>query len=190
MMNSIHSQNNHSRKRNRSSFSFEASSSIVAPMLRYLVFASLPFLVRGQFYFCTPLSNETWAGLVEAISESYRLAVLCPFKISGDGCPSIDEYPEGLVLGHGSDDVMIIECDPDFNVPFQEGKTKSRCIIDCPGRHFSVGPSSRGLILTNMILSGATNSSIYVEENGRLDVVNVLFEKYVSKEGNHQYVFE
>lgn len=167
--------NSHERRRGTSSLEtiFLTSRNV----LQCLILAMYPLLVHGQFFFCTHLVNETWAGLVQAINDSYKLAVLCPFQISGDGCPSIDQYPQGLILGRGADDVMIIECDPDLNNPIGRGKIKSRCIIDCPGRHFTVGSSPHGLILTNMILSGATNSSIYVEPNGRLDVVNSVFEK-------------
>lgn len=118
---------------------------------------------------------------MQAIEDSYRLAVICPFRISGDGCPSLQEYPEGLVVGQqqgGGSEVTIIECDPDFSDRYGEANAKTECIIDCPGRHFTVGQSSTGLILTNMILSGATNSSVYVQEGGRLEVVNGIFERY------------
>jgi hypothetical protein len=116
--------------------------------------------------------------MVEAITDSYRIAILCPFRISGDGCPSSHEYPEGLVLGRDDPSVMIIECDIHSLNPYDDDDdTATSCIIDCPGRHFTVGSSSQGLTLTNMILSGATNSSIVVEQNGTLDVGNTLFEK-------------
>lgn len=59
---------------------------------------SLPSMANGQFSFCIPLATVTWEGLVQAIADSYRLAVLCPFEISGDRCPSPEEYPEGWVL--------------------------------------------------------------------------------------------
>jgi hypothetical protein len=143
----------------------------------FVVVAALPVLARGQFFFCTPLANETWAGLVQAINESYRLAVLCPFHISGDGCPSAEEYPDGLVFGRGENDIMIVECDPDLNDRYNDDNYNTKCIIDCPGRHFTVAPSSTGLILTNMELSGATNTSILVEPNGSLEVVNTVFYK-------------
>ena len=146
-------------------------------VFQLVVVAALPLLVQGQFFFCTPLANETWAGLVEAINNSYRLAVLCPFQISGDGCPSVEEYPEGLVFGRGENDIMIVECDPDLNDRYDDENYNTKCIINCPGRHFTVAPSSSGLILTNMVLSGATNSSIFVEPNGSLEVVNTVFSK-------------
>lgn len=130
--------------------------------------------VRAQFNFCTPLANNTWEAMVEAIMDSNRIAVLCPFRISGDGCPSSHEYPEGLVMGRDNLGVMIIECAIQSLNPYDDDRTK--CILNCPGRHFTVAPSSAGLTLTNMILSGATNSSIVVEQDGRLDVANTQFE--------------
>jgi hypothetical protein len=146
------------------------------------IFATILPIVHGQYYFCTHLANETWSGFVQAIADSYRLAVLCPFRITGEACPDIDEYPEGLVVGRGPQDIMIIECEADlrYNYENEEDVNRTRnsqCIIDCPGRHFTVGASSAGLILTNMVLSGATNSSIHVESNGKLEVVNGVFER-------------
>lgn len=143
-----------------------------------LGFTFLP-VVQGEYVFCTHLVNETWAGFVQAIEDSSRLAVLCPFRISGEGCPVTEEYPEGLVVGRGSHEIMIIECEPDLNDRYHDTNSthRTQCVIDCPGRHFTVGSSSTGLILTNMVLSGATNSSIHVETNGRLEVVNGLFER-------------
>ena len=139
-----------------------------------IMVASFPLRVGANFNFCTPLANNTWAAMVQAIMDSYKIAVLCPFRISGDGCPFIDEYPEGLVVGRDDHSGMIIECDIRSLNPHDEN---TNCILDCPGRHFTVGSSSKGLTLSNMILSGATNSSIVVEHNGTLDVANTLFEK-------------
>ena len=137
-------------------------------LLPLIILSCLPSLIQGQF--CTSLASDTWEGLVEAVEGSFRLAVLCPFHISGDGCPSPEEASEGLVLGRDGD-IMIVECDPDLSDRHDDNNSK--CIIDCPGRHFTVGPG--GLILTNMVLKGATKSSILVEPNGNLEVVNTQF---------------
>lgn len=152
-------------------------NSFTQELLSTVVFILLlgPTTTNGQqFFFCRSLENNTWAGFVDAIQDSYRLAVLCPFVIEGSGCPREDEYPEGLALTSG----MIIECDPDLNDRFDE-HANTKCVIDCPGRHFTVYPSSPGLILTNMVLSGATNTSIYVKPEATLEVVNIHFNKYV-----------
>lgn len=135
-------------------------------------------LIQG-LYFCTPLANETWAGFVQAIEDSGRLAVLCPFRIAGDGCPTIEEYPEGLVVGRGPHDILIIECEPDLRSRHDNDETtmNTQCIIDCPGRHITVGASSAGLVLTNMVFAGATNASIHVESNGRLEIIHGIFER-------------
>lgn len=148
----------------------------------FVALATFTF-VQGQYFFCSSLANETWAGFVQALEDSYRLAVICPFRISGDGCPSIEEYPEGLVVGRGANGIEIIECEQDLSERYEDESTSTstqpstQCIIDCPGRHFTVRESATGLILTNMVLSGATNSSIHVEANGRLEVVNGIFER-------------
>lgn len=161
------------RKRRRQPINLD----LVSPtMLRLAIIASISGVVQGQFSFCTPLPSENWAGLEEAIKGSFRLAVLCPFRIEGDGCPSLDEAPKGLVFGNGGiEDIMFVECDPNLSDRFED--SNSQCIIDCPGRHFTVAPSSSGLIITNMVLKGATDSSILVESGGQLEVVNTLFSK-------------
>lgn len=140
-------------------------------VLLYLHLAMhLPGAAFAQF--CTSLNNNTWAGFVEGVRETSQngLAILCPFEISGDGCPSEDEYPLGLVV----DDLeeVFISCDR-----FQYGfNTNSDCKIDCRGRHFTVSELSK-LTLERMILSGATDSSIKVEEGGSLTIKNSILKE-------------
>jgi len=122
--------------------------------------------------FCTSLKNDTWAGYVDAVSEAfeYGFAVLCPFEISGDGCQGIEEYPDGLRIKDEKSQVFI-SCDP-----FLYGyNTNTECVIDCSGRHFTV-PESSSLTLERMIFSGATESSIKVENGGTLTVINSIFK--------------
>lgn len=122
--------------------------------------------------FCTSLKNSTWAGFVQAVvdSSAFGFAVLCPFEISGDRCPSREEYPEGFTTAEQSD--VFISCDPflyGYNID-------TECIIDCPGRHFTVAPES-SLTLERMILAGASKSSIKVDEIGKLTVINSIFKE-------------
>jgi len=140
-------------------------------LLLYLhLFAQLPGISFAQF--CTSLNNNTWAGFVQGIRDSSQngLAVLCPFKIAGDGCPSQGEYPLGIVV----DDLQesFISCDR-----FQYGfHTDTECIIDCPGRHFTVAELSK-LTLERLVLMGATDSSIKVEEGGSLTIKNSILKE-------------
>jgi hypothetical protein len=134
------------------------------------LFALSQCVVSGEF--CIPLNNNTWAGFAQAVVESsaYGLTVLCPFEISGDRCPSQDLYPDGFVVDGQSD--IFISCDPflyGYNI-------NTECVIDCPGRHFTVLQSS-SLTLERMILSGATDSSIKVEEDGLVTVINSIFKE-------------
>lgn len=125
--------------------------------------------------FCTRLRDNTWAGFVDAISEDLRntgFAVLCPFEISGDGCPSFEEYPEGLILDE-SDSQVLISCDS-FQFGYHSGSTE--CVIDCPGRHFTV-PESSSLTLERLVLLGATDSSIKVEAGGSITIINSIFKE-------------
>jgi hypothetical protein len=142
---------------------------------------SISLLLLAQFprwygyqlrQFCTALNNNTWAGFVQAIEDSsaYGLAVLCPFTINGEGCPSQEESPDGIRVDNRS--VLFVSCDP-----FLYGyNTNSECIIDCPGRHFTVAGLS-SLTLERLILSGATDSSIKVEAGGNLNVINSILKE-------------
>ena len=154
----------------------QSTTIISATMTRIRVFfylhlaTYLPGVAFAQF--CTSLNNSTWAGFVEGVKESSQngLAILCPFEIKGEGCPSQEDYPLGLVV----DDLeeVFISCDR-----FQYGfNTNSDCKIDCPGRHFTVSELSK-LTLERLILSGATDSSIKVEEGGSLTIKNSILKE-------------
>lgn len=150
------------------------SRRLPAIILLLLSFVCLPDFVAGQF--CTRLANNTWSGFVEALEESYRLAVLCPFEISGDGCPSQQDYPKGFEVGsEGETSGLIIVCDP-FLYGYNTG---SRCLINCPGRHFTVNEFS-SLTLDSMVLEGATKSAVNVQPFGKLEVVNSQFNNNVA----------
>ena len=129
-----------------------------------LAAAHLPTISKAQF--CKPLHNNTWAGLVQAVVDSSGFAVLCPFEISGARCHS---KQQGYVVPEEQDQIIV--CDP-FLYGFNSDS--SECIINCPGRHFTVGHSS-SLTLNNMKLFGATDSSIQVEKHGKLSVIDSVF---------------
>ena len=133
--------------------------------------AHLPGVAFAQF--CTSLNNETWAGFVQGVQDSTfanGLAILCPFEIRGDGCPSEEQFPLGLVVDDLAE--VFISCDR-----FQYGlNTNSECTIDCPGRHFTVSELSK-LTLERLVLSGATDSSIKVEEGGSLTLKNSILKE-------------
>jgi hypothetical protein len=142
--------------------------------IRTLLYFQLALHLVGFTFgqFCTRLNNNTWAGFVQGVTDSSQngLAVLCPFEISGDRCPSQETYPDGLVVDSLAE--IFVSCDPflyGFNMD-------TACIIDCPGRHFTVSELS-SLTLEGMILSGATDSSITVEEGGRLTVINSILKE-------------
>lgn len=125
--------------------------------------------------FCTSLKNETWAGYVDAVSEALDqtgFAVLCPFEVSGEGCQRSEEYPEGLRIKEGQSQVLI-SCD---SLLFGYHQHSTECVVNCPGRHITV-PESSSLTLERMIFSGATDSSVKVEEGGSLTVINSIFKE-------------
>jgi len=131
--------------------------------------------------FCTNLKNDTWAGFVDAVSgdlDQTGFAVLCPFEISGDGCQGIEEYPEGLRIKE-SESQALISCDS-FLFGYHQQSTE--CVIDCSGRHFTV-PESSSLTLERIILSGATESSIKIEEGGSVTIINSIFKDNKANDG-------
>lgn len=131
-------------------------------------------VVQGFVLECKPLPTETWDGLIEFIEQSSGFADVCPFEISGSACPTPNDnnnnnrHSGGYVVTTDTD--LYLSCDP-----YQRN---SKCIIDCPtalSRHFHV-ESGASLTLENMILRGATNSSVWVEPQGRLSVFGTVFE--------------
>ena len=104
--------------------------------------------------------------------EQTGFAVLCPFEISGDACEGVEEYPEGLRI-KDSESQVLISCDS-FMFGYHQESTE--CVIDCPGRHFTI-PESSSLTLERMIFSGATDSSIKVEAGGSVTIINSIFKE-------------
>lgn len=136
--------------------------------LLLLTLAQLSAFCRSLF--CTPLNNNTFAGFVQTVTDSDGFALLCPFEISGDRC-SGQEYPNGFPVTGQSD--LIIVCDPFLHSGYNPD---SECRINCPGRHFTVDQDS-SLTLDSIVLQGATNSSIQVEQAGKLSVINSIFNE-------------
>jgi hypothetical protein len=131
----------------------------------------LPSVVQCQL--CRRLDN-TWRGFVQtvrAIEESSGYAVVCPFEISGDDCPSSIDFPSGYHISEGSS--LILICDPDL---FGYNNDNNECIINCPGVHFSLGETA-SLTLDGVTLAGATDSSIQVEAQATLRIINSIFRE-------------
>ena len=123
-------------------------------------------VIYGQF--CSRFDN-TWEGFVEiarSIEESTgQYGVLCAFEISGDDCPSPDDYPLGYNIGEANN--LILTCDPDlfgYNAD-------SECVINCPGVHFDLRKDA-SLTLDGFTLAGATNSSIQLQEGATFRMIN------------------
>ena len=197
---------NRSRRRmssvssSRPSLIFPSSSSYLFVLLVLLV-QQTKYVVHGQY--CVSFNN-TWDGLVQTLQDSNGWAILCPFEISGDQClpnyvgdvpipPSSGEgggggvslfastpsstktvhsiYDEGYVVGN--DENLFLICDP-FMYRFDS--QSSDCIINCPGRHFTIRPHAK-LTLDRMTLNGATDTSIKIQSHGYLNTINTKFQK-------------
>ena len=123
---------------------------------------------------CKPLKEETWDGLMDFIASSSGFADVCPFEISGpEACPTPSSMntnnQEGYVVTSDSD--LYLSCDP------YQLSNDSKCIIDCPSlpRHFTV-KSGGSLTIENFVLRHATETSVRVEQGGRLSVFGSTFE--------------
>lgn len=123
----------------------------------------------GQFFDigCIPI-EETWAGLEAAIRDEANRIPLCSFTIDGDGCP--DEDSLGIVVN--TSDFLNVECEADS----LGDNLDTQCVIDCPGRHFTIYGGGE-LVLRDITLVGATNSSIFVDEGGELQAIASIFRK-------------
>ena len=111
---------------------------------------------------------------MDFIASSSGFADVCPFKISGpDACPSpystSTNNQEGYVVTSDTD--LYLSCDP------YQLSSDLKCIIDCYSlpRHFTV-KSGGSLTIENFILRHATETSIRVEQGGRLSVFGSTFE--------------
>lgn len=168
-----HNHDRHKYKKSRQILQIDTSMMPIRSIARVTALSLLWKFTSAQF--CTSLKTDTWAGYVDAVSEALEqtgFAVLCPFEISGDGCQGVEEYQEGLRIHEGQSQVLI-SCD---SLLFGYHQQSTECVINCPGRHITVSESS-SLTLERMIFSGATESSIKLEEGGTLTVINSIFKE-------------
>jgi hypothetical protein len=137
-----------------------------------LIKLSLIFLLTVKIHLtdaqaCTNLWPPTLSNFHKAIQESQGTLKICPFTIHRGDCD--------------------VEGKP-YVVPFRrlqlfcvKGQDTS-CVIDCPGRHFEVGPGTR-LSLEKFDLRGATDSSILVKPSGVLIAKYNRFDRNVGHNG-------
>lgn len=129
--------------------------------IRFLIAAMV--LPSAVSQLCEPLAQNSWDGLKDAIAFSFDFAILCPFKISDDGCPS---NRAGYMVE--SPDLFIM-CDSFLNTG-----EESACVIDCPGTHFTIAPFA-SLTLDGITLRGSKDSAIRVRENGMFTSYSSVF---------------
>ena len=136
-------------------------------LLKYAIVSISVSLQLIYAQWCEQLPENSWTSLLHAINTSpYPELRLCPFKIEGDKC---DSDAHGFAVNTTN---LSLECD-DFN-SFGE-----KCIINCPGRHFTIHPGY-SLKLSNFELKGATNSSIKLLERSSLFSIFCKWERYVT----------
>ena len=147
------------------------------PVVLWTLLLARPSILQAS-YLCDFLVDNSWQSLQDQIDSSYNagFVMLCPFTISGDGCPPIGE------VGHTvpSSTNLYIMCDSyysgaalDWNMG-ADGHTG--CIIDCPGVHFSIAEHA-SLTLDSMTIRGSSSSAMSVRSNASLTVFNSQFEE-------------
>jgi hypothetical protein len=112
---------------------------------------------------------------VDAIESSVDgFLMLCPFEITGEGCPS-DDAP-GYITPSWYD--LYIMCELLYVAEGPDGrKGRQRgCIIDCPGTHFEVEENS-SLTIDSFTITGSMQSAIKVLERGSLNILNSYLEE-------------
>ncbi len=140
--------------------------------LRVLLFMTMMTSAAAQL--CETVGGNSWSGLTDALDRSYGFAILCPFHISGNGCPQ-DE--KGYKVKEAE---LYIMCDS-MSQSLDGGE--SVCLIDCPGAHFTVMPGS-SLTLDGITLKGSKSSAIQVKPQGYLTTYNSVFAHNRRDSGN------
>jgi len=132
------------------------------------LFTAILSTVTAQL--CETVVGNSWASLTNALDRSYGFAILCPFRISGDGCPKDNKSYDV------KDAELYAMCD-------SVSSSVSDCIIDCPGTHFTVFPGT-SLTLDGITLMGSKSSAIQVKARGYLTTYNSVFSNNCRESGN------
>ncbi|CAB9498961.1 Inherit from arCOG: Periplasmic copper-binding protein [Seminavis robusta] len=152
-------------------------------ILSFLLIASKPWSLDA--YLCDSLPEQTWEGFLQVIEgSSGGFALLCPFEISGQDCPS-SASSVGYSLPSSTD--LYIMCEAHYAVgPSQLNEVETYeagCIIDCPGTHFQVGTNA-SLSIDSFVLRGSNNTAVKVNPNGVFSAFNSYFEANQNLNGN------
>ena len=131
------------------------------------LFLFIALLTAATAQICESVIRNSWKGLTDALDRSYGFAILCPFRITGKGCPGDGKSYEVKAFD------LYAMCDS-----VSQSQQESACVIDCPGIHFTVFPST-SLTLDGFTLMGSSSSAIQVKRKGRLTIYNSVFSKYV-----------
>ena len=128
-------------------------------------------------YLCEYLVDNTWESFRDLVETNVGgIVILCPFSISGEDCPAIEEV--GYTVPSWTN--LYVMCEPLYSASPPQSSTgnggSTGCILDCPGTHFSVAEYA-SLALDGITLKGSRNSSIWVQSNGSLTTFNTFFEE-------------
>lgn len=127
--------------------------------------------VTGQL--CETVVGSSWKGLSEALDRSFGFAILCPFRISGDGCPKDNQSYRV------QEAELYVMCDS----VSQTVDNESSCVIDCKTTHFIVDKGT-SLTLDGITLMGSTSSAVQVKSQGYLTTYTSVFSNNRRENGN------
>ena len=141
------------------------------PTVWYLLLSAFQCLVLQPVNAnCIRLVEESYSELRGVLDDAQNsglgFVVLCPFEISGEGCPD----PE-------TDGYRIWTFYMDFFCAFWHGGARDGCIIDCPmyKNHFVIGAGSL-VSMDNLVLRGARESAIHIESFAFFKAMACTFE--------------
>lgn len=137
------------------------------------LFAFITTVSTVSCQICETVVGNSWKGLADALDRSYGFAILCPFRISGEGCPKDNKSYDVK----GTD--LYAMCD---SISQSSGELAA-CIIDCPGTHFTIFPGT-SLTLDGMTLEGSKSSAVQVKPQGYLTIYNSIFSNNRRESGN------
>ena len=148
-----------------------------------LLSSALGFISIVDAFLCQELAEHNWDSFLQTVEASPELVILCPFEITGKGCPSSPmgyEVPANSSLTILCDHTSFLGGNPAVpHLVSKEGEAPSTgCVLDCPGTHFTVRANAK-LTIDGLIVRGSTKPAIAIEPYGELQAFETKFEKYV-----------
>ena len=131
---------------------------------------------RVYAYLCDSLPQENWESLVDVIQASFGgFVMLCPFEISGEGCPPEQDFP-GYVVDKQENFYLMCEALYSSGSPNALHPSETGCIIDCPGTSFELRENA-SLTIDSFTIRGSQQTAIRIGGFASLNLFNSFMER-------------